>query len=186
MPGNADGNLAEMLRPEMRPECLKEKEANAMLYIQEVIVAIRAMKSELGIAPSMKLNALIKPLNDEQAELLEHAKAWLMFLARLEDFEISKTAAAPKASASNIIQGTEITILLEGVLDFKAELARLEKELVKLEKELAGIETRLSNANFVANAPETVVAKDKERATDLTDKKAKLLALQKRFQEALA
>ncbi len=186
LPGNADGNLAEMLRPEMRPECLKEKEANAMLYIQEVIVAIRAMKSELGIAPSMKLNALIKPLNDEQAELLEHAKAWIMFLARLEDFEISKTAAAPKASASNIIQGTEITILLEGVLDFKAELARLEKELVKLEKELAGIETRLSNANFVANAPETVVAKDKERATDLTDKKAKLLALQKRFQEALA
>lgn len=57
---------------------------------------------------------------------------------------------------------------------------------MKLEKELAGIETRLSNANFVANAPETVVAKDKERATDLTDKKAKLLALQKRFQEALA
>lgn len=186
LPGNVDGNLAEMLRPEMRPECLKEKEADAMLYIQEVIVAIRAMKSELGIAPSMKLNALIKPLNDEQAELLEHAKAWLMFLARLEDFEISKTAAAPKASASNIIQGSEITIVLEGVLDFKAELARLEKELVKLEKELAGIEARLSNANFVANAPEAVVAKDKEKATDLTDKKAKLLALQKRFQEALA
>ncbi len=57
---------------------------------------------------------------------------------------------------------------------------------MKLEKELAGIEARLSNANFVANAPEAVVAKDKEKATDLTDKKAKLLALQKRFQEALA
>ncbi len=186
LPGNEDGNLAEVLRPALRPQCLKEKEAAAMLYLQEVIVAVRAMKSELGIAPSMKLKALIKPLTEEQAELLEHGRAWLMFLARLEDFEISKTAAAPKASASNIIQGSEITVLLEGVLDFKAELARLEKELVKLEKELTGIEARLSNENFVAHAPEAVVAKDKEKAADLTDKKAKLLTLQKRFQEALA
>ena len=126
-------------------------------------------------APSLELKALIKPLTDEQADLLEHGRAWLMFLARLEDFEISKTAAAPKASASNIIQGSEITILLEGVLDFKAELARLEKELA-----------RPSNENLVAHAPEAVVAKDKEKAADLTDKKAKLLTLQKRFQEALA
>ena len=186
LPGNEDSNLAAMLRPELRPECLKEKEASAMLYLQEVIVAVRAMKSELGIAPSLKLKALIKPLTDEQADLLEHGRAWLMFLARLEDFEISKTAAAPKASASNIIQGSEITILLEGVLDFKAELARLEKELAKIDKELTGIEARLSNENFVAHAPEAVVAKDKEKAADLTDKKAKLLTLQKRFQEALA
>lgn len=185
LPGNEDGNLSAVLRPESRPYCLKEKEAADMLYIQESITAIRAMKSELGIAPSLKLKALIKPVSREQAELLEHARQWLMFLARLEDFEISENAQAPKASASNIIQGSEITVLLEGVLDFKAELARLEKELAKIEKELTGIQSRLSNENFVARAPESVVAGEKERALDLTAKKEKLLALQIRFKEAL-
>lgn len=185
LPGNEDANLSAVLRPESRPSCLKEKEANDMLYIQESITAIRAMKSELGIAPSLKLKALIKPVSKEQAELLEHARQWLMFLARLEDFEISENAQAPKASASNIIQGSEITVLLEGVLDFKAELARLEKELAKIEKELTGIQSRLSNENFVARAPESVVAGEKERALDLTAKKEKLLTLQIRFKEAL-
>lgn len=186
LPGNEDGNLTAVLRPAARPECLKAKEADSMLYIQEVITAIRAMKSELGIAPSMKLNALMKPVGKEQAELLEHARSWLMFLARLEEFEISETVHAPKASASSIIQGSEITVVLEGILDFKAELARLEKELVKLEKELTGIEARLSNANFVARAPESVVEGEKQKVADLTDKKAKLLALQTKFKEALA
>lgn len=185
LPGNEDANLSAVLRPESRPSCLKEKEAGDMLYIQESITAIRAMKSELGIAPSLKLKALIKPASKEQAELLEHARQWLMFLARLEDFEISENAQAPKASASNIIQGSEITVLLEGVLDFKAELARLEKELAKIEKELTGIQSRLSNENFVARAPESVVTGEKERALDLTAKKEKLLTLQIRFKEAL-
>ena len=186
LPGNEDGNLSAVLRPAARPECLKEKEAGNMLYIQEVITAIRAMKSELGIAPSMKLKALMQPVSEEQAELLEHARPWLMFLARLEDFEISESVHAPKASASSIIQGSEITVILEGVLDFKAELARLEKELLKIDKELTGIEGRLSNANFVARAPESVVTAEKEKAADLTDKKTKLIALQTKFKEALA
>ena len=185
LPGNEDSNLSAILRPELRANCLKQKEADAMLYVQEVITAIRAMKSELGIAPSMKLNALMKVVSKEQAELLEHARAWLMFLARLEHFEISEHVEAPKASASTIIQGSEITIILEGVLDFKAELARLEKELLKIEKELTGIESRLSNENFVARAPEAVVAGEKEKASDLKDKKEKILALQVRFKEAL-
>ncbi len=185
LPGNEESNLSEILRPEQRPTCFKQKEADAMRYIQEVITAIRAMKSELGIAPSMKLNALMKVVSKEQAELLEHARAWLMFLARLEDFTISENVEAPKASASTIIQGSEITIILEGVLDFKAELARLEKELVKIEKELTGIESRLSNENFIARAPESVVAGEKEKASDLKDKKEKILALQIRFKEAL-
>ena len=185
LPGNEDSNLSAVLRPELRANCLKQKDADDMLYIQEVITAIRAMKSELGIAPSMKLNALMKIVSKEQAELLEHGRAWLMFLARLEDFTVSENVQAPKASASTIIQGSEITIILEGVLDFKAELARLEKELVKIEKELTGIESRLSNENFVARAPEAVVAGEKEKASDLKDKKEKILALQIRFKEAL-
>ncbi len=185
LPGNEGTDLSLELLPAKRPQCLNQTEAEHMEFIQECITTVRTIKSELNIPPVTKLSAIFKPANTVHQELLENSKPWLNFLARLEQIEINVDAKAPKSSASQIIQGTELSVILENVVDFNAELARLDKELLKIEKDLRAIWVKLENESFIAKAPAKVVEQEKQRAMELKDKQVKMLALQNRFREAL-
>ena len=84
----------------------------------------------------------ISAIKRKQKELLEHGRAWFMSLARLENLIISAEEHAPKASASNVVRGCEVIVLLTGAVDFQAELARLDKEIGKVdiqEQEVADV-----------------------------------------------
>ena len=48
-------------------------------------------------------------------------------------------------------------------LSIDAEVARIEKRKAKTSQELAKCENKLSNANFIGNAPPTVVEQERER-----------------------
>ena len=67
-----------------------------------------------------------------------------------------------------------IALPLAGVVDFAAELARLEKELDKINKDIAQIEGRLGNDQFVAKAPAHVIAEAKQRLEELSARKQKV------------
>jgi valyl-tRNA synthetase len=53
---------------------------------------------------------------------------------------------------------------LSGTLDVAAETARLGRDLAAAQKEKAQTAAKLDNADFLAKAPEAVVAKIRERA----------------------
>ena len=61
----------------------------------------------------------------------------------------------------------DVHVDLEKFIDMDAELARLEKQEQQLVKQIGGKEGKLSNENFVARAPEDVVAKERESLEDL-------------------
>ncbi len=107
----------------------------------------------------------------------------LKVLARLESLTIDFEAKAPRVCASQVAQGNEIIIPLSGAVDFAAEVARLDKELAKLDKEVTMLSGKLSNPNYIAKAPAEVVERDRSRVAEITDAKAKLSALKKRFSE---
>jgi valyl-tRNA synthetase len=73
-----------------------------------------------------------------------------------------------------------LLIPLAGLIDMKAEMARVEKELAKLQIEFDRMSAKLSNENFIANAPKEVVEKDKARVVELSSmiKKMKEQAVQ--------
>ncbi|MGR3780048.1 MAG: valine--tRNA ligase, partial [Albimonas sp.] len=85
-------------------------------------------------------------------------------LARVEGF--SRAAEAPKGSATIPVAGGALALPLAGIVDGKAEKARLEKALGKVEKEAAGIEKKLGNPGFLAKAPEEVVEENRERLAE--------------------
>jgi valyl-tRNA synthetase len=184
LPGQQDSDIATLPGPPPRPACLRPDDADAMVFLQETISAIRTIRAELGINPSYRLTVLLRPADPGQAALLERGRAWLTSLARLENLAVQADGRAPKAAASNVVRGCEVIVHLSGAVDFQAELARLEKELGKTQKELAGLEAKLGNALFLDKAPEAVVRQERDRAADLADKRSKMLALQNRFRSA--
>lgn len=184
LPGHEGTDIATQLYPEARPQCVKKRESDEMIFLQEAISAIRTIRAELNIKPSYRLTVVLRPASDEQAALLE-ANRGFFDLARLESLTIDSNAHAPKASASNVVRGCEVIVLLSGAVDFQAELARLDKEIGKVDKDLVALDAKLSNENFVKRAPADLVESEKARHTELIDKKAKMQALQKRFKEAM-
>ena len=184
LPGHEGTDIATQLYPEFRPQCVKSRESDDMVFLQEAISAIRTIRADLNIKPSYRLSVVLHPASDEQSALLE-ANRGFFDLARLESLTIDRNAHAPKASASNVVRGCEVIVLLTGAVDFKAELARLDKEIGKVDKDLAALDAKLSNENFVKRAPADLVESEKARHADLIDKKAKMQALQTRFKEAM-
>ncbi len=179
-------DIATVRYPAPRPACHKPAEAARMEFIQGVIVAVRTIRSELNISPSLRLNVLVHAENAEQESILESAREMICNLARLESLTLDAKAEAPKASASQVVQGCQIIIPLSGSVDLQGELARLDKEIGKIDKEMENIAKKLSNESFVSRAPADVVQKERDRSAQMDDARTKLEALRARFAEALA
>ena len=101
-----------------------------------------------------------------------------MRLARVE--KITLADAVPGQSAQGVVGGINFALPLEGILDFDAERARLNKEIGVVEKEIAKIAGKLNNQGFLAKAPEEVVEENRQRLADETDTRDRLqLALER-------
>jgi valyl-tRNA synthetase len=185
LPGNKGSDIAARPFPARRGGCRKPGAARDMEMIQSAISAVRTIRAELSIAPSLKLAAVIRPADGRAAAVLEGHRSMILFLSRLETLTIDPAAEAPKASASQVASGNEIIVPLAGAVDFAAEVARLDKELARMDKELAMLSGKLANENYVSRAPAEVVERDKARVAELADARTKLLALQVRFREAM-
>lgn len=184
--GSEHTDLARELYPAGRPECASPEEAAQMEFVQEVIVAVRTIKAELGINPSQKVSLILHPVDDGQTSLLQANAQIIRTMAKLEEMVVDSNAAAPKASASAVAQGCQIIVPLRGAVDLAGELARLDKELAKLEKDVVAVHMKLKNESFVTRAPAEVVEREKARANQLVDNREKLRALRARFADAMA
>jgi valyl-tRNA synthetase len=88
-------------------------------------------------------------------------------IRRLARIELVSLASKPVSGAVQVVAGAvTLSLPLEGVVDLVAEKARLSKELDKIDAEIAKIEAKLANEKFIARAPESVVAEQRERLAE--------------------
>jgi valyl-tRNA synthetase len=73
-----------------------------------------------------------------------------------DDFDTAQCAVA-------LVGELKVLIPLKGLVDVDEELARLNRQLQKEKAELKKSEGKLGNSRFVDNAPEAVVAQERER-----------------------
>tara|TARA_B100000678_G_scaffold178907_1_gene149268 strand:- start:1142 stop:3259 length:2118 start_codon:yes stop_codon:yes gene_type:complete len=90
----------------------------------------------------------------------------LVFLNKIEYSEKDKF----KSVNSFIIGSIEFFIPLEGDIDLKSELDRLNKELDYNLKFLKSVENKLKNKSFIDNAPKDIVEKEKKKVSDAKSK----------------
>ena len=81
----------------------------------------------------------------------------------------------PKSGVPRVLtEMGELYLPLENLIDANAERERLKKEIAKAEAELQTVRRKLSNENFVNNAPRAVVEEHRKRENDWQQKLAQL------------
>ena len=147
-----------------------------MTLLIELISAIRNIRGEMNIAPSLNLTATVQTRDSNIKAAVEQYQDIIVNLARLKVLSVTESAERPKSSATAVVGGAAIFVPLEGIIDFDKEARRLEKELDKLAKELAAVSRKLENDSFLGKAPEDVVQQVKAKHALLREKQQKLQA----------
>jgi valyl-tRNA synthetase len=149
-------------------------EAAEMDLLQEVVRAIRNLRSQVQLTPGKKTAVVIRAGGSAKA-CLEEERHHLVKLAFADPVTIDPEAAKPDQALTAIIgDGIEVFLPLEGVVDLGAEIGRLEKELVQIQEEMTKTSSKLSSPGFIKKAPPEVVAREKTRREEQEAKQAKL------------
>ncbi len=173
LPG-AVGSIMVAPFPVPQPELMDTAAEEEMALVMGVITAVRNLRGEMNIPPSLKAPVQFYSSSAEALAILaSHAKS-LEILAKLDSLAFNPAGARPQAAAKAVVAAVEIYLPLAGLIDFAEEDRRLSKELDKITKELSTAQRKLANEDFMAKAPAAVVAKEKERVHNLTEKLAKL------------
>ncbi|API86041.1 valine--tRNA ligase [Francisella uliginis] len=155
---NAQETIMDVSYPVATQDLEAPEAEKAIVWLQSVVTTLRNMRSEVGIKPSLEISLIVKDVAEEDKQYLAQTESFIKALARVNNIEFNDN---PPTSLSQIVEGLELNIPLEGLVDIEAEKARLDKELDKLKGEVARVEKKLSNERFVSNAPEAVVAAEK-------------------------
>ncbi len=182
LPGRKNQDLSRVQFPDQLKQCRFPEAAREMEFLQQVVTAARNIRAELNIAPSIKLELMIKTHGPDRDFLLGHAQL-IKNLAGLKNLEAGPDISPPGGCGSAVVKGYELFVPLKGVVDIEGELRRLDKELSKLEKELGFVAKKLASQGFLNNAPAEVVAKEEAKAREMGEKRDKLAALRQRLAE---
>lgn len=144
-------------------------------WIKEAIIAVRNIRAEKNIKPSLALELIVRTNDRAVSRRLNENSSFIKKLANLSEISIIASSDEAPLSVAKIVAGSELLIPMADFIDKTVELARLDKEIDKLTVEKVGIEQKLGNEGFVNRAPEQVVAKERERLTQLDESIAKLL-----------
>jgi valyl-tRNA synthetase len=156
-------------------ECKIDKHAiENMEKIIKVMVSIRNIRAEMGIAHKQAVSAIISTEDKGIISIKEELCRYAERLASTVDVKIEKTNQRPKLCASNVLDFCEIFIPLEGIIDIDKERQRLDKALSEAEKFLSAINKKLMNKAFIGRAPENIVQDEKQKALAQKDKIARI------------
>jgi len=138
----------------------------AMQQVFDVIVAIRSVRAEMKIPAGREIDCLIRPDRPSlEKHLLDLADS-IRILGRIKGLVIDPQVKKPIPAATAVIRDAEIIIPLAGVIDLETERRRLEKDLRHYAGQLEKVNRKLSNVDFLANAPVEVVAKEQSKRED--------------------
>jgi valyl-tRNA synthetase len=173
--------LALAAWPKARKQWFDAEAEREVGFLQGVVVAVRNLRVESKIAPGKPVPVVVRG-EPAQLDLLDRLASQVKPLARIGALQLSRDGARPPVAASAVVQGAEIFLPLEGLVDLDEERARLAREAQKLLADLEGVKKKLRNQDFLRKAKPAIVQKENERLSQLEETLGKL----KRAQQSLS
>jgi valyl-tRNA synthetase len=143
--------LAHAAWPKAKKAWLDPAAEREIEFLQAIVTAVRNLRVESKIAPGRAVPVVIRG-EAPQLELVEKLENQLRPLARIESLHLSRDGSRPKVAASAVVEGAEVFLPLEGLIDLDEERARLAREAEKLLNDLEGVKRKLRNQDFLAKA----------------------------------
>ncbi|MBR0061329.1 MAG: class I tRNA ligase family protein, partial [Selenomonadaceae bacterium] len=177
---NADGSImiANWVTAEELSEFLPDNQADIEKFanqILEIVKTIRNLKAEIGIDSRKKAKVVLRVANKK---LLQEYANYIGELAFAEPIIFADEK--PSHAMSGVVEGAEIFLPLEGLIDTEKEIARLTKELEKVRKGAASTAGKLHNERFISKAPAQVVQAEREK---LSAAQEKISSLEQRIKQ---
>ena len=165
-----DGESIMREKLELPAPTAEEKKLTADIEaVKQIIAGVRTVRNQKNIAQKEQLSLQVVGKNDFEA-----FNDVTLKMANLDKIEV---IAEKSADASSFMVGTdEFAVPLGDLIDVAAEIEKAEAQLKHLEGFLMGVRKKLSNENFVAHAPEKVVALERKKESDSVEKIAALKA----------
>ena len=172
---NPENFLIKDSWPEYSEELVFPKESGILETAMSVIRSIRNIRAEADASPGKKLTAVIL-MGAGREDEIRAGERYIKKLANITDITFTTDKGdVPEETMSAVIDGAEIYIPLDDIMDYEAELDRLRKEKQKLEGEVKRVTGKLSNEGFVSKAPAKVVEEEKAKKVKYEEMLAKVI-----------
>jgi valyl-tRNA synthetase len=176
-PPQLPGSLMITVFPRSDASWVDPAAETEMQLLQDVAVACRMLKQTYGVSPAQSIAVELRVAAAAQRTSIERYLAIIERAAKVTATVTGDSgAAAPVGSAKAVVgAGVEVVMPLGGLIDVAAEKTRIAKDIGKADKEITTLERKLGNADFLAKAPEDVVAEQKLRLADEQSRRQRLV-----------
>jgi valyl-tRNA synthetase len=152
--------------PQRLDEKIDEKTEADIQLVQDVIRAIREVRSQYNIAPSKKMPCSATA-SESMCQRLSCSANLIAQLAGAEPFEVGQELDKPENAAAAVVG--EVQIFVHDVIDPDEERKRLQKQKEFIEKGIQPLTGKLGNGNFVSRAKPEVVEQTRQKRKELQD-----------------
>jgi valyl-tRNA synthetase len=153
-------------------EVARDAEAEAAFErIATLVRGVRNLRTEAGTAAGAWVPLVVDPIDAAADGAIEDAAPYLTALARVRPIERHDGGARPELVAASPLGAAWLGV------DASAQVAASERrasQLAELDANIARVRDLLANASFVDHAPEAVVARERERLSDLERERGQL------------
>jgi valyl-tRNA synthetase len=162
-PGRDDLSIMQQLLPPLDEKYIDPPSVAQMTFLQSLVDGVRTIQGEMNVPAGKPCDVVINCHDDSQLEAIEANRHFLERLARIEDVQAGVGLPRPRLSATTVVSGADVYVPLEGLIDVDVERNRLGKEISRITGLLKGIDSKLGNAKFLDNAPDDVVARERDK-----------------------
>ena len=147
--------------------------AKEIEWIVHIITAIRSIRAEGSVPHKVKAQLILKDLNDEQRGYIDRNYSILSKLTNINNI-LFTSETMPKGSIQSLLDEISIGLIVVDEIDVSKEKERIRRDLKKTLEDIEKISKKISNEQFIKNAPEKVILENKQRLTDAMYKRSKL------------
>ncbi len=153
--------VAEWPKADDLKHLVNESAEKQFAEVQEVIVAIRNIRAQYKVDQKATVNVFV------ETPFMASLSADKTMIEKMARVTIESVDVIPSEGVAKAVVGSmTIAMPLAGMVDVAKERERLEKEIASVEKFVTQLSAKLENAEFVARAPEHVIAQEKQKLAD--------------------
>jgi valyl-tRNA synthetase len=146
--------------------------------LQDLTTAIRNLRSEINLSPSVKCDVIIACHSYEDVQHVAEVEHYLKVFARINHLDVilaDDFSKRPKIkSVTSVVGQFQVYIKVEGLIDIEQEKQRLQKEISRVESFVNNLEKKLQNKKFIDKAAPSVVENERKKYNDNVVKLEKL------------